>query len=89
MAAIVERKQELIAAGVDVIDLGAGDPDLPPPDIAVRALTEALGDPKSSRYAFQTGSQELRAAIVNYMVRRFGVDVHADREVLPLIGSKA
>lgn len=88
MAAIAERKKELLATGVDVIDLGAGDPDLPPPDIAVRALTEALRDPRSSRYAFQTGSPELRAAIARYMARRFDVTIDADAEVLPLIGSK-
>ncbi len=88
VAEIAVRKQELVRAGVDVIDLGAGDPDLPPPDIAVEAVAEALRDPATSRYAFQTGSHRLRESIAAYMARRFDVAVDPTQEVLPLIGSK-
>ena len=55
VAAIAERKQELLRAGVDVIDLGPGDPDIPPPEVAIDALKESLLNPANSRYAFQTG----------------------------------
>ena len=44
VAALAQRKQELLRDGVDVIDLGPGDPDIPPPELAVTALSEALRD---------------------------------------------
>lgn len=81
-------KRKLVADGVDVIDVAAGDCDFPPPAVAVRALTEALADPSMSRYGFQVGLVEFREAIARYMERRFGVIVDPMTEVLPLIGSK-
>ncbi len=81
-------KRELREKGVDVIDLGAGDADLAPPPDAVEALREAVTDPTNSRYGFQIGLADFREEIVRFMDRRFGVQVDAYREVLPLIGSK-
>lgn len=81
-------KRELREKGVDVIDLGAGDADLAPPPAAVEALREAVTDPTNSRYGFQIGLADFREEIVRFMDRRFGVQVDAYREVLPLIGSK-
>lgn len=81
-------KRKLVAEGVDVIDVSAGDCDFPPPEVAVRALTEALADPSMSRYGFQVGLIEFREAVARYMERRFGVTVDPMTEVLPLIGSK-
>ena len=88
LAEIPRRKRELLAAGVDVIDLGAGDADVPPPPIAVRALTEALKDPAMSRYGFQLGLPAFRDAVVRYHQRRFGTAFDPMAEVLPLLGSK-
>jgi len=85
---LAAAKRRLLAEGVDVIDLSAGDADLPPPRLAVDALTEALADTKMSRYAFQVGLLEFREAVSRYMERRFGVRVDPMTEVLPLIGSK-
>jgi LL-diaminopimelate aminotransferase len=91
-AYVVQRiatiKRRLVAEGRDVIDLGAGDADLAPPDIAVKTLAEALKDPKMSRYAFQTGLPEFRQAVASYMDRRFDVQIDPDTELLPLLGSK-
>ncbi|MBI4502527.1 MAG: aminotransferase class I/II-fold pyridoxal phosphate-dependent enzyme [Gemmatimonadetes bacterium] len=87
-AEVVALKRKLVAAGVDVIDLGAGDADFAPPDIAVQAVAEALKDPRMSRYGFQVGHVPFREAIARYMRRRFGVVVDPMTEVLPLIGSK-
>lgn len=87
-AEVVTLKRKLVAQGVDVIDLGAGDADFPPPEVAVRALGEALQDPKMSRYGFQVGHVPFREAIVRYMERRFKVKLDPMSEVLPLIGSK-
>ena len=88
LAGIPEAKARLVAAGRDVLDLGAGDPGLPVPDVAVEALREAAGRPELHRYPFQRGLPEFRRAIVDFMERRYGTRLDADREVLPLIGSK-
>lgn len=81
-------KAELAERGVDVIDLGAGDADLMPPGPVVRAMQEAVTVADNSRYPFQRGLPEFRAAIADWMKRRFGVTLHAERELLPLIGTK-
>lgn len=81
-------KRELRASGVDLIDLGVGDADLPPPPAAVAALQAAAEDPVNSRYSFQLGLALFRDEIAAWMERRFGVVLDPFREVLPLIGSK-
>ena len=88
VAELAKVKRRLMSGGMDVIDLGAGDIDLPPPEIAVQSLREALADPTLSRYGFQLGSVRFREAVSRYMGRRFGVSVDPMTEVLPLIGSK-
>jgi LL-diaminopimelate aminotransferase len=85
---IATIKRRLLAEGRDVIDLGAGDADLAPPEIAVKTLAEALKDPRMSRYAFQTGLPEFRQAVAGYMDRRFNVEIDPNTEMLPLLGSK-
>jgi LL-diaminopimelate aminotransferase len=81
-------KRDLKSRGVDVIDLGTGDADLPPPPAAVEALRGAAQDPSNSRYPFQLGLVEFREEIARWMGSRFGVDVDPMKQVLPLIGSK-
>ena len=81
-------KRRLIQQGVDVIDVGAGDADFPPPRVAVEALTRALQDPAMSRYAFQLGLPVFREAAADYMARRFGMSVDPFTELHPLLGSK-
>ncbi len=76
------------AAGVDVIDLGVGDPDRPTPKALVEVAAIALKDPEHHRYPANRGSRRLREAIARYMRRRFGVEVDAEREVVALLGSK-
>ncbi len=88
LAAIPQRKRDLLARGVDVIDLGAGDADLPPPPAVLDALDRAARDPRMSRYGFGLGLPEFREAIVAWMARRFGHTFDPLREVVPLIGSK-
>jgi LL-diaminopimelate aminotransferase len=78
----------LIEAGVDVIDLGAGDNDTPPPGPVVQALVEALADPAMSKYGFQQGLPAFRRAASDYVARRFGHRFDAQLELLPLVGSK-
>ncbi len=88
LASIPRRKRELIKAGVDVIDVGAGDPVEPPPAEITAALLEALRDPAMSKYGFQHGLPAFREAVARYHRRRFGTAFDPVTEVLPLIGSK-
>jgi LL-diaminopimelate aminotransferase len=88
LAEIPAIKRRLIQSGMDVIDLGAGDNDTPPPAVAVEALREALADPAYSKYGFQQGLPAFRAAASQWVERRFGVRFDPAAETLPLIGSK-
>ena len=88
LASIPARKRGLLARGVDVIDLGAGDADLAPPDAAVDALARAAREPAMHRYGFGLGHVPYREAIARFMERRFGLRFDPMQEVVPLIGSK-
>ena len=88
LAEIPSIKRRLIESGMDVIDLGAGDNDTPPPAVAVDAMREALADPAYSKYGFQQGLPAFRAAASRWMERRFGIRFDPATETLPLIGSK-
>ena len=76
------------AQGVDIVSFGVGDPDLPTPPHIIAALIEASRDPANHRYPETDGLPELRKAMAGFYERRFGLGLDADREVLPLIGSK-
>lgn len=88
LADIPQRKRDLVARGVDLIDLGAGDADLAPPKVAVDRMEQALNQPMMGRYGFGLGLVEYREAIVRFMQSRFGVTFDPLSEVVPLIGSK-
>jgi len=76
------------AAGVDVISLGVGDPDLPTPRHVVEALQEAAEDPATHRYPSYQGLPAFRVAVSDWYRERFGVGLDPDTEVLALLGSK-
>ena len=85
----IDRKvQEKKAAGVDVISLGIGDPDLPTPARIVSALQEAAADPANHQYPSYFGLKELREAISAWYKARFGVELDPGSEILPTLGSK-
>ena len=89
MFAELDRKIEAKRAeGADVISLGVGDPDQPTPRHVVEALQEAAEDPATHQYPSYWGLPALRKAIAGWYGARFGVDLDADAEVLPLVGSK-
>ncbi len=88
LAEVPAIRRRLETEGVDVIDLGAGDADLPPPPGAVEALRRAVGQPRFSRYPFQLGLPEFREAVAAWMEARFGVTLDPYEEILPLLGSK-
>jgi len=85
----IDRKvQEKKRAGVDVISLGIGDPDLPTPARIVSVLQEAAADPANHRYASYFGLAELREAIARWYGDRAGIELDPDTEILPTLGSK-
>ncbi|TMD56495.1 MAG: aminotransferase class I/II-fold pyridoxal phosphate-dependent enzyme [Chloroflexi bacterium] len=85
----IDRKiQAKKAAGVDVISLGIGDPDLPTPPRIVSALQEAATDPANHRYPSYVGLRELRGSIADWYSGRFDVRLDPDSEILPTLGSK-
>ncbi len=88
LAKIPTIKRRLIAAGMDVIDLGAGDADGPPPAATVDALRAALEITALHKYGFQQGLPAFREAAVRWVARRFGQNFDPVTEMLPLIGSK-
>jgi alanine-synthesizing transaminase len=87
-AEINELKAVARRAGEDVIDLGFGNPDIPSPGIAVEKLVEAARNPRNHRYSASRGIPKLRSAIAELYLRRFGVEIDADREVVTTIGAK-
>ena len=88
LAEIPSIKRRLIESGVDVIDMGAGDNDAPPPADVLREMNAALADPAMSKYGFQQGYPGFRRAASDYVARRFGHRFDPATEILPLIGSK-
>lgn len=87
-AAIDKMKQAAIARGVDIINLGIGDPDLPTPAAIIESLTQAAKNPKHHQYPSYEGMLSFRQAVANWYQRRFTVKLDPADEVLTLIGSK-
>jgi alanine-synthesizing transaminase len=76
------------SAGEDIIDLGMGNPDLPPPAHVIEKLCEVAQKPDSHGYSASKGIPGLRKAQANYYGRRFGVDIDPENEVVVTMGSK-
>jgi alanine-synthesizing transaminase len=81
-------KIEARRAGVDVIDLGFGNPDIPSPELAVEKLCEAARNTRNHRYSASRGIPKLRQALADLYLRRFGVVLDPEREVITTIGAK-
>lgn len=76
------------AAGEDIIDLGMGNPDLPPPPHVIEKLCEVAQKPSAHGYSQSKGIPGLRRAQANYYGRRFGVELDPESEVVVTMGSK-
>jgi alanine-synthesizing transaminase len=76
------------AAGEDIIDLGMGNPDLPPPPHVIDKLCEVARKPDAHGYSASKGIPGLRRAQAGYYARRFGVELDPEREVVVTLGSK-
>jgi alanine-synthesizing transaminase len=75
-------------SGRDIIDLGMGNPDLPPPQHVIDKLCEVAAKPDAHGYSQSRGIPGLRRAQANYYARRFGVEIDPEREVVVTMGSK-
>jgi len=87
-ARIDEMKAKKRGEGVDVIDLGVGDPDLPTPPHIVQALIDAAQDPDNHHYPSYLGMQAFREAVAGWYKHRFSVDLDPSSEIISLMGSK-
>ncbi|WP_432355908.1 LL-diaminopimelate aminotransferase [Sporosarcina sp. A2] len=87
-AEINKKKAAMIENGVDVIDLGIGDPDLPTPSHIVEKLVEELQNPANFNYPNFIGCLSYRQSIADFYLRHYGVELDPETEVLALIGSK-
>lgn len=81
-------KARLRADGVDIIDFGMGNPDLPVPQHIVDKLIETAKKPRSNRYSASRGIPGLRRAMAAYYDRRFNVKLNPDTEIVTTLGSK-
>lgn len=82
---LIEEKRE---AGVDVISLGIGDPDMPTPDYIIDELKKEAENPVNHQYPSSVGMLSYRQAVADWYKRRFGVELDPGSEVVSLIGSK-
>ena len=78
----------LRASGIDVINLGIGNPDQPPPEMAIQTLAIEARNLGNHGYQSYTGIPQLRAAFAAWYLKYFGVALNPENEILPLIGSK-
>jgi len=87
-AEIDRLKRQVAARGVDLINLGIGDPDTPTPAHIVERLRDAAKNPANHRYPDYEGLPSFRRAAAGWMERRYGVGLDPDTEVVSLLGSK-
>ncbi len=87
-ARINKMKYEKRVAGVDIIDLGMGNPTDPTPECVVDKLKEAAVDPRNHRYSVSNGIAGLRREVAIKYKKKYDVDLDAETEVIATIGSK-
>jgi len=89
MFKVVDKlKIDLRREGVDIVDLGMGNPDIPTPRHIVEKLVEAAEKPQNYRYSASAGITKLRQAIAVWYKRRWGVDIDPEEEAIATIGAK-
>ncbi|MEE2701531.1 MAG: LL-diaminopimelate aminotransferase [Thermodesulfobacteriota bacterium] len=87
-AEIDAKKDKLIEKGIDVIDLGVGDPDIPTPNRIIEVLHKSSLNPENHRYPSYAGMMSFRNEVASWYKKRFNVNVAGDKNVIILIGSK-
>lgn len=81
-------KADMYAKGADLIDLGMGNPDIPPPPDVVDALCAAVKNPENHRYPSFEGAPEFKDACAHWCKQQYNINVDPKDEVVTLIGSK-
>ncbi|MPZ69778.1 MAG: aminotransferase class I/II-fold pyridoxal phosphate-dependent enzyme [Actinobacteria bacterium] len=87
-ATVNDMKMRARRAGEDIIDLGMGNPDLPPPDAVIDKLKEAADNPRNHRYSTSRGVPKLRQAVADLYERGWGVTLDPETEICTTIGAK-
>lgn len=87
-AVLGDRLRAMESQGIDVVRLDVGSPDMPPAQHVIDALYRGANNPANHGYSGYRGIPPFRQAVSRYYQRRFGVTINADKEVLPLLGSK-
>ncbi|MFM7468730.1 MAG: aminotransferase class I/II-fold pyridoxal phosphate-dependent enzyme [Vampirovibrionales bacterium] len=87
-AVLDAKKAEVRAKGVELIDLGMGNHDMPTPDPILEVLSQALQTTRNHQYPDFKGSQGFRESAAHYVNRRFGASLSPETDIQPLIGSK-
>jgi LL-diaminopimelate aminotransferase len=87
-AGLNKKKAELTARGVDIIDFGIGDPDLPTPPHIIKALCDQAGNRDNHRYPSYEGMPAFRQSVAGWYQKRFGVSLDPANEVISLMGAK-
>jgi alanine-synthesizing transaminase len=88
LSQVVDLKHAARRAGEDIIDLGMGNPDHPPPREILDHLHRAIDNPRNHRYSASRGLPKLRLAITNWYQRRYGVSLDPESEAVVTIGAK-
>ena len=84
----LKEVRTLVSNGAAVINLGIGSPDLPPHPSVLTALENSLSEPQAHKYQSYQGLPELRHAISSFYEKNYNVQINAENEILPLMGSK-
>ncbi|NEO28770.1 MAG: aminotransferase class I/II-fold pyridoxal phosphate-dependent enzyme, partial [Kamptonema sp. SIO4C4] len=87
-ARLDELKAKAREQGLDLIDLGMGNPDGPAPQPVIDAAIAAFTEPKNHGYPPFEGTNTFRSAITHWYAKHYNVDLDPDSEALPLLGSK-
>jgi LL-diaminopimelate aminotransferase len=87
-AAIDEAKAKVVESGVNVIDLGIGDPDMPTPDNIIQALCKSVKNPDRHKYPSYIGMLSFRQAAAKWYKKHLGIELDPSTQVLTFIGSK-
>jgi alanine-synthesizing transaminase len=88
LSQVVQLKHEARRAGEDIVDMGMGNPDQPPPPEILEHLHRAIDNPRNHRYSLSRGLPKLRLAITDWYQRRFGVTLDPETEAIATIGAK-
>lgn len=88
LALLNQRVRDLASQGIDIVNMDVGSPDLPPPPAVIESLSASARRSNSHGYSGYRGIPAFRRAIADYYLRRFGLVVNPERQVLPLLGSK-